>query len=94
VGALPAAKLRAIVEQAHKYSFEFLEWRRANVLRQHWQVHNKGTCPACGRKLTRAYLGTTNRRTFYCDHCQPRHAKLPAARTARKPAARRQRRTP
>ncbi len=71
VGALPASKLRAIVEQARVYSFEFLEWRRAFVLRQHWLVHNKGTCPRCDQKLVRRHLGHTNRRSFFCEHCQP-----------------------
>ena len=73
VGKLPAAKLRAIVEQARQYSFEFLEWKRAFVLRKHWLVHNKGTCPACGGKLTRAWLGKTDRRSFFCERCQKRH---------------------
>jgi len=70
VGALPAPKLRALIKEARQYSFEFLEWKRKFVLRQHWLVHNKGTCPNCHGKLTRAWLGTTNRRTFYCPHCQ------------------------
>ena len=70
VGALPAAKLRALVEQARQYSFEFLEWRRAGVLRKHWQVHNKGVCPSCGGKLVRAWLGKTDRRSFFCEKCQ------------------------
>jgi endonuclease-8 len=82
VGALPAAKLRAIVEQARKYSFEFLEWRRAFVLRQHWQVHNKVTCPSCDGKLTRAWLGKTNRRSFFCERCQKRHGRTRARKTS------------
>jgi endonuclease VIII len=72
VGALPPAKLRAVVEQARQYSFEFLDWRRAFVLREHWQVHNRKTCPSCDGKLTRAWLGTTDRRSFFCDRCQRR----------------------
>ena len=80
VGTLPAAKIRAIVEQARQYSFEFLEWKRKFVLRKHWQVHNKSTCPICGGKLTRAWLGKTDRRSFFCEHCQVRYA------AARKPA--------
>jgi len=74
VGALPAPKLRAAVEQARVYSFEFLEWKRQFVLRKHWLVHNKGTCPNCGGKLTRAWLGTTNRRSFFCPRCQKKYA--------------------
>ena len=73
VGALPPAKLHAVVEQARRYSFEFLEWRRAFVLRQHWQVHSRSLCPSCAGKLTRAWLGTTDRRSFFCERCQRRY---------------------
>jgi endonuclease-8 len=73
VGALPPATLRAIVEQARQYSFDFLEWKRQFVLRKHWQVHNRGVCPACGGKLTRAWLGKTDRRAFFCERCQLRY---------------------
>jgi endonuclease-8 len=91
IGALPAVKLRAVVEQARQYSFEFLDWRRENVLRQHWQAHNKGLCPNCGGKLTRAWLGSTDRRSFFCEHCQKRYGatREPAgARRATKSAPR------
>jgi endonuclease-8 len=80
VGALPPAKLQAVVKQARQYSFEFLEWKRAFVLRKHWLVHNKGTCPSCQGKLTRAWLGETDRRSFFCERCQKRYG------AARKPA--------
>jgi len=80
VGALPPVKLRALVAEARQYSFDFLNWKRDFVLRQHWLVHNKGTCPRCGGKLTRAYLGETDRRSFFCMHCQKLH--VPAARTS------------
>ncbi len=73
VGALPPRKVRALIEQARTYSFEFLAWRRANVLRKHWLAHNRKVCAQCGRDLKRAYLGVTDRRTFYCEHCQPRY---------------------
>jgi endonuclease-8 len=73
LGALPPAKLRVLVAEARQYSFDFLAWKRDFVLRQHWLVHNKGTCARCGRKLTRAHLGHTDRRTFFCTHCQKLH---------------------
>jgi endonuclease VIII len=86
VGALPAATLRALVEQARQYSFEFLEWKKAFVLRQHWLVHNKGICPRCNGRLTRKYLGTRDRRTFFCPRCQKRfrRTKAVARKRARK----------
>jgi endonuclease-8 len=70
LGALPPAKLRAMVQQAREYSFDFLGWKRDFVLRQHWLVHNKGTCPRCGGKLVRAYLGDRERRSFWCERDQ------------------------
>jgi endonuclease-8 len=77
VGALPPAKLRAVVEQARTYSFEFLEWKRQFVLRKHWLVHNKGICPNCHGKLTREWLGATDRRTFFCARCQKLYGRVP-----------------
>lgn len=70
VGALPARKLRALVEQARVYSFEFLEWKKAFVLKKHWLVHTKQVCPRCDGPLSKDHLGKTKRRSFYCEHCQ------------------------
>jgi len=75
VGALPARKLRELVEQARQYSFEFLEWKRAFVLRKHWLAHNKSICPRDMVKFHRAYLGKTNRRSFFCELCQRRYVE-------------------
>jgi endonuclease-8 len=84
VGALPVAKRRELVRQARQYSFEFLEWKKQFVLRQHWLAHNKGTCGKCGGKLTRAYLGETDRRTFFCEQDQTLFGTTAQARAAAK----------
>lgn len=73
VGALPARKLRELVEQARVYAFEFLVWKKAFVLRKHWLVHNRSRCPRHDIPLQRAYLGKTHRRSFYCELCQKRY---------------------
>jgi endonuclease-8 len=70
VGALSAYKLRELVEQARVYTFEFFAWKKAFVLRKHWLVHNRSRCPRHDIPLRRAYLGKTNRRSFFCDRCQ------------------------
>jgi endonuclease-8 len=75
IGALPPRKLSLLVEQARIYSFEFLDWKKAYVLRQHWLVHNRGNCPRHGIPLRRAYLGKTNRRSFFCELCQKLYVK-------------------
>lgn len=70
VGALPAAKLRAMVEQARQYSFDFLAWKKAGTLKAHWLAHAKKTCPRCHIALHKATLGKTQRRSFFCERCQ------------------------
>jgi endonuclease-8 len=72
VGALPPRLLGRMIEEARTYSFQFLDWKKQYVLRQHWQVHNKSLCPNCGGKLTRVqHMGVRRRRTFFCVRCQP-----------------------
>jgi len=73
IGDLPPRKLGDLIREARQYSFEFLAWKKAFVLKKHWLVHNKGVCPACGGRLTRAYLGKTHRRSFFCERCQVRY---------------------
>ncbi|RYY04116.1 MAG: endonuclease [Gammaproteobacteria bacterium] len=75
VEGLPAAKLREVVAQARRYSFEFLEWEKAFVLKQHWLAHTKSTCPRCHIPFKKAYLGKTHRRSFYCENCQKKYLK-------------------
>jgi len=70
MGALPAPKLRALVDQARQYSFDFLGWKKEFVLKQHWLAHARKICPRCDIPYKKANLGRTNRRAFYCERCQ------------------------
>lgn len=70
IGALPARKLTELIDETHTYMFQFLEWKRQFVLRQHWQAHTKKICPRCHIPFHKAHLGVTNRRSFYCENCQ------------------------
>ncbi len=87
VGALPARKLHELVEQARRYSFDFLEWKKAFVLRKHWLAHTKRVCPRCHISFRKAHLGTTDRRSFYCERCQVRYATKKMARAPIRPRA-------
>ncbi|MFC4929089.1 DNA-formamidopyrimidine glycosylase family protein [Massilia sp. GCM10023247] len=73
VGALPARKLCALVAEARQYSFDFLEWKKQYVLKQHWLAHAKTTCPRCNIPFKKAHLGRSNRRSFFCERCQKRY---------------------
>ena len=71
VGALPPRKQTELVKQAREYSFDFLEWKKAFVLKKHYQVHTKTHCPRDDTRLTyRKELGRARRRAFFCETCQ------------------------
>lgn len=70
VGKLTTYKLNQVVDAVSAYSYDFLKWKKEFTLKKHWLVHTKKNCPSCGEKLHKEYLGTTKRRTFYCNHCQ------------------------
>lgn len=71
IGALPSRKLGELIREARNYSFDFYEWKKQFVLRKHWQVHAKKTCPRCKVRLEyRKHLGAAQRRAFFCTNCQ------------------------
>jgi endonuclease-8 len=70
VGVLPPKQLKQLIDEARNYSFDFLEWKKAYVLKKHWLAHTKRTCPRCNIPLVKKYMGTTKRRTFFCNNCQ------------------------
>ena len=70
VGDLPTKQLNALINEARNYSFDFLEWKKEYTLRKHWLAHTKKTCARDGDKIVKEYLGTTQRRTFFCNTCQ------------------------
>lgn len=73
LGALPADKLQELVTQVRQYAFDFLAWKRAFVLKRHWQAHRQSRCPRCAIALSKAKLGRTQRQSYYCEQCQIRY---------------------
>src|SRR6185436_2978265 len=67
---LPERRLKELIAEARKYSFDFLKWKKKFELKKHWLVHTKKICPGCNTPLIKKHLGKTNRRSFYCDNCQ------------------------
>ena len=70
VGALPAKQLNELIKEARNYSFDFLKWKKAYVLRKHWLAHTKKICPRCNIPFIKKHSGKTKRRTFFCANCQ------------------------
>jgi len=69
-GKLPAKQLNLLIKEAVNYSYDFLEWKKAYVLKKHWLAHTKKICPRCNIPLIKEHLGKTNRRSFFCNNCQ------------------------
>jgi endonuclease-8 len=70
VGDLSLKKKKELISETVIYSFDFLKWKKAFELKKHWQAHTKKMCPRCHIPLVKEYMGTTKRRTFFCNNCQ------------------------
>ncbi|MET3537558.1 DNA-formamidopyrimidine glycosylase family protein [Chryseobacterium limigenitum] len=70
LGNLPPKKVKELITEARNYSFDFLQWKSQSVLKKHWQVYNKKTCPICGQKLIQKNTGLGKRSSFYCEKDQ------------------------
>jgi len=70
---IPAKKLSELVKEARNYSFDFLKWKKAFVLKKHWLIHTKKNCQRCDLPVIKKYCGKTKRRTFFCENCQVKY---------------------
>jgi len=70
VGKIPRDKLDAVIGQARQYSFEFLAYKKAGVLKKHWLAHTKKICLRCNLPLLKKYTGNKERRSCLCINCQ------------------------
>lgn len=70
VGKIPHKKLKELVDEAVKFSFDFLKWKRKYVLKKNLQIYGKKICPRCKIPRKLEVTGLTRRRTFYCGNCQ------------------------
>lgn len=64
-------EIKNIIQEARRFSFQFLEWRKEFQLRAHLKTHRKSTCQHCGARLVREKTGKRERWSYYCTICQP-----------------------
>ena len=72
VGDLPPRKLTAMIDEARNYSFDFYRWKKIYQLKKHWLIYTKKKFPVCRGPVTKKHTGKNPRRSFFCEHCQPR----------------------
>ncbi len=70
VGTISGAKIKTIIRQAGKYSFEFYEWKKLFVLKKHWKIYKSKMCPRCNIKPEVKNTGVGKRKSYYCKNCQ------------------------
>ncbi len=70
IGAIPATKMKSLIKQASLYSFEFYEWKKLFVLKQHWKIYKQKMCPRCDIKPEVKNTGEGKRKSYYCKNCQ------------------------
>lgn len=69
-GRIPSRKITELLRHIHEYAFEFLLYKKAYLLKAHWEIYTKRTCPRDGTTVTKSYVGARARRSFYCETCQ------------------------
>jgi endonuclease-8 len=69
-GCLPPSKLKELVREAKRYSWQFYEWKKQFLLRKNWLAYRQQVCPRNNVPLVRHKTGTYPRLSFYCPVCQ------------------------
>lgn len=63
-------KIKKLMEEVVKYSFEFLQYRKQGTLSKHWQAYNQKICSRCKHKIVKLEVGKGKRATYVCENCQ------------------------
>ena len=69
-GKIPAEKLKDLLGEMVKFSFEFLKWRKKGTLNKHLQAYEQETCPRNHVPFHKKDTGKSKRHSYYCTLCQ------------------------
>ena len=70
IRSLTSKQLKALVDEAKNYSFDFYEWKKIYQLRKHWLIYKKRKCTGCGMPVMARHTGKGKRYSFFCENCQ------------------------
>ncbi|HTE24518.1 DNA-formamidopyrimidine glycosylase family protein [Flavitalea sp.] len=74
IADVPKEKINFLTKEVHRYSFDFLKWKRAGTLLKHCNVYKQEYCAVCGGEVTVKDGGKTKRRNYYCEHDQVKYS--------------------
>lgn len=64
---LPPKMLKEIITEVRNYGFDFKKWKKANVLKKHFQIYHQKNCPFCGEDVIKKDTGKSKRTSFFCE---------------------------
>lgn len=84
IADVPKAKIDFLTKEVHRYSFDFLKWKKAGTLLKHCKVYKQEYCAVCGGEVSVKDGGKTKRRNYYCEHDQVKYSTDPPPVTPKK----------
>jgi endonuclease-8 len=73
IAAIPPKKLKEMINETIRYSFEFLQQKKEGTLKRHWQAYHKKECPRNHVPFINKDTGRSRRASFYCELCQVKY---------------------
>lgn len=67
---IPQKKLKQLIKKIREFVFQFYEWRKAFILRKHFQIYKKRVCSICQNAVLRKKTGKRQRISYVCSNCQ------------------------
>jgi endonuclease-8 len=74
IADVPKTKINFLAKEVHRYSFDFLKWKKDGTLLKHCKVYKQEYCAVCGGEVTVKDGGKTKRRNYYCEHDQIKYS--------------------
>jgi endonuclease-8 len=73
IAAMPPKKVKEMINETIRYSFEFLQQKKEGTLKRHWQAYHKKECPRNHVPFISKDTGRSRRASFYCELCQVKY---------------------
>ena len=70
INDIPEKKLKDLIKESVRYSFQRLEWLHENVADTKLSIHYQAECPRDKVPVVKQKIGKTARTSYFCDKCQ------------------------
>ena len=70
LGNLTTSQLKKLIEEVRNYAFQFYEWKKLQMFKQHWNIYRQKYCPRCSVPVQIKKTGKSDRKSYFCGLCQ------------------------